>query len=61
MTSYITTVSAANAISVVSISVSFILPVSGERYLTFQGFRKLFSRQFELVFLSPVQVLLGDE
>ena len=31
MTSYITTVTAANAISVVSITASFILPVSGKR------------------------------
>lgn len=41
MTSYITTVAAANAISTVSISASFKLPISGKWYLTFQGFLQI--------------------
>lgn len=53
MTSYITTVAAANAISALSISVSFILPISGEGCLAFQG--KRYSRQLELVFLALSQ------
>ena len=51
MTSYIT--AAASAISVVSISASFILPVRGEWYLTFQGFCKLFSQRFFFFFFFP--------
>ena len=54
MTSYITAAAAASAISVVSISASFILPVRGEWYLTFQGFCKLFSQRFFFFFFfSP--------
>lgn len=52
MRAHITRVCAASAISVVSIPASLVLPLSGQRYLTFQGFCKLFSLQLELVFLT---------
>lgn len=58
MTSYITAVAAANAISALSVSVSFILPVSGKWCLAFQGFCKLFSRMSKLVFRALSQVLV---
>lgn len=58
MTSYITAVAAANAISALHINVGFILPISGKGCLAFQGFCKLSSRQLELVFPALSQVLV---